>query len=143
MLKDIIYVTSLVTLLLIITGCQEQVNGKDENIKYTYYKGGKIESTTEYVDGVRHGYQKFYYEEGELLSETIFVNGSKEGMMKIYYPDGTLKLSGNYVNNFLDGEVFSYYPNSKIESKKIFEKGKMVYNASYTIDGEIVFEDKF
>lgn len=137
-----IYTLTFILVYSTITGCQEQPKDNIE-IKYTYYKGGAVESESQYVNGVRHGYRKFLDENGKLISITNYVNGKREGALKSYYPDGTLKMTGNFVNDKLSGEVLSFYPGGKLESKKIYENGKMVSNAHYTADGKLDYEDKF
>jgi antitoxin component YwqK of YwqJK toxin-antitoxin module len=133
----------LMLIYVVFTGCQEEANGQSEDIRYTYYKDGKVESTTEYKNGYRNGYRKFFDEEGRVVSETIYVNGKREGVMKAFYPDGSLRMTGKYVNDILEGEMLTFYPNSQLETRKFFEKGRMVSNIKYTPEGEIEFEDKF
>jgi antitoxin component YwqK of YwqJK toxin-antitoxin module len=137
-----IYTLALILIYSTVSGCQEQKKD-DAELRYTYYKGGEVESEAQYVNGIRNGYRKFFDENGKLLSESQYVNGKREGMMKSYYPDGSLLMSANFVNDVMEGEVLYFYPDGKIQSKKIFENGKMISDAHYKPDGKLDFEEKF
>ncbi len=137
--NTLINLSVLFLIFTIIGGCQQ----KEVISQETYYPSGKVESQTPLVDGKRDGLQKFFYEDGTLASQVLYVDDLKQGVFKAWFHNGTLKLVANYRDSKLQGESTQYYENGKMRLKERYDKGILIYQKKYTLDGKVEYEDNY
>lgn len=61
-----------------------------------FYKGGRLASEEEYVNGKEHGLRREWHENGQLSSEGEYVNGMKQGLWLEFNPHGDVIFNGIY-----------------------------------------------
>ncbi len=107
-------------LALLTIGCG---SGKDKGISYqnTYYKSGKLLSTTPFVEGKPHGKKLEYYENGALRMEAPYENG----LVITYYPEGKIYSETPRVMGEIDGVVKKYHKNGKLLSETPYLKDEL------------------
>jgi antitoxin component YwqK of YwqJK toxin-antitoxin module len=123
-------------------------NDSMEEVKETFYQGGKIKARQGTRNGVFHGPSFFYGSEGQILAQSHYVDGKKEGEAWLFYASGEVyslqnfegdKWEGkqefffkngvrkshlNYSHGLLDGEVLLFHYNGNLYRSIFFTKGK-------------------
>lgn len=119
--KSFFWLLAIFSAATITFSCQ---TGDKEKItyQYTYFKNGKIESTTPHVDGKPHGKKLEYYEDGALRMEVPYENGVVNGDVKVYYPDGKVYSITPRINGMIEGLVKKYHKNGKLLSETPYSK---------------------
>ena len=111
----------LLTLLLILTGCDEEPPAEIpshllvKNGGMTFEQGSKKPFTGVSVKYHENGEpeEKVTFEAGKEISETKF----------IYYENGQLRAKGNYIDGKEDGLWESYYDTGQLMTKEIYKDG--------------------
>lgn len=117
-------------------------DGKFTGVENTYYKDGKLRTTTPYKDGKKDGIEKKYDYKGELIFETPYKDGKKNGLEKSYTTNG--KSEVNYKAGVKNGEAKLYYKNGKVESLTNYKNGKKDgQSIEYSDDGKIAWKGSF
>lgn len=94
-------------------------------VKYTYYKSGKMKTATTYVNGKKSGTEKEFYQSGQLKSEIACSDDKRNGPGKGYFENGNISWETTYANGKQEGVQKGYYENSK---------GKLQFEIPYVND---------
>lgn len=76
-----------------------------------YHENGQIKFEGGYKDGFKDGEWKSYYEGGTIWSTNNFIGGKREGDCQSYYPNGELRYQGQYENDKPVGKWVFYDEN--------------------------------
>lgn len=109
-----------------------------------YYKSGKLEEETPYINGKINGMEIQYYESGKIAFETPFLNGKENGVNKCYSENGNVYIERTYSKGKLNGINKEYYESGKLKSETPFSNDKANGIARwYYEDGKIQREYHF
>lgn len=70
----------------------------------------------------------------------VYTN-KKSGPMKCVWENGIVKELGQYKNDWRDGRFERWHPNGKIQSYCVFDMGRVLESASWSIEGVIEGEN--
>lgn len=80
---------------------------------------GKIDSSTQYVDGEMHGTERVWFESGRLSMVTHYFEGKCHGVHKTFHEDGTIAWETRYVQDKpFDDERFWAFEEGKSSKKQ-------------------------
>lgn len=111
----------------------DSYNSKHEGECSWYYKNGKKQSTTYYLNGIRSGHSKGWYENGTCSFECTYKSGQFTGMYLAWYESGLLQSYAYYENGKIIGtdayncdefgecgatEKYNFFPPKEVKSKK-------------------------
>lgn len=94
---------------------------KNNGVKNSYFKDGKVESSEIYVKGKRTGVCKHYYENGNLKNEETYKDDLKNGISKYYFENSQVERIEHYQNGLKNGICQIYYENGQLKSIEPYE----------------------
>jgi hypothetical protein len=126
--KKVIYV---VTLVLLITGCQ-QPKAPIEHLP------PRITPQDVTSNEVKNGLIREDF--GLLYSKCHYLKGLKEGECR-YFSADTLDRVEQYHQGKLEGERVGYYPDGTISSRSRYSNGHLNYDATFNPNGQMLKEE--
>jgi len=99
--------------------CKETPNA----IVKDYYSNGKVKTEWGCKDGQLSGITKLYYRNGKLEKKSYYVNDVRQGATTGYYESGALKSICNYKDGELDGLHKIFYENGLIGELTFYKNG--------------------
>jgi antitoxin component YwqK of YwqJK toxin-antitoxin module len=88
----------------------------ETKIERKYWKSGKLQSETPYVNGTLHGVWKLWWENGQQESEQPYVDGKLHGMEKSWWQDGDIYYFWLWNQDEL---VATFYPRNETQRWKL------------------------
>ncbi|MBL4585520.1 MAG: hypothetical protein JKX84_00475 [Flavobacteriales bacterium] len=130
-------------------GSRERINRKDkfnqkQGLWREFYEDRKVKVEGRYKNGKRNGYFKTYDTDGNLLETLKYVDGilipnpeelAKLDIKREYHPNAQVKSVGSYSKGIKEGVHRIYTMDGKVESAKIYLKGKMIGNGIVDPEG--------
>jgi len=121
-------------------GSRERINRKDkfnqkQGLWRTFYQNRSVKVEGRYKNDKRHGYFKTYEEDGNLLETQKYEFGilipepeelAKLDIKRKYHPNAQVSSVGSYNKGVKEGVHRNYTIDGKVESAKIYLKGKLI-----------------
>ncbi|MFC1733701.1 toxin-antitoxin system YwqK family antitoxin [candidate division KSB1 bacterium] len=91
----------------------------------SFYPGGNIKSSVNYMDGQAEGFAFFYYntDKNDLKAEVQFRKNQIINVYKEYYESGARKAILNYENGQANGDAEFYYESGVLKMKGSYKNG--------------------
>jgi len=100
-------------------------DGQQDGKGTSYYKNGKINSTSNYVKGLQEGKKVIYYANGKVNQEGNYVNDQPDGYFVTYYNNGVVSEEGWYVGGQRQGTFLNYDLQGQLISKLYYLNDKI------------------
>jgi antitoxin component YwqK of YwqJK toxin-antitoxin module len=110
-------------------------SGKPFGLVRSFYKNGKMESTSFYSNGQSNGISKKFYENGTVAMETSTLNGKLNGTSRMYYKSGKIESESSYKDGQPNGMTKLYYENGKLKVETTSINGTVVTSKYYDSTG--------
>jgi antitoxin component YwqK of YwqJK toxin-antitoxin module len=119
---------------------RERINRKDkfnqmQGMWKTFYPSMKVQTEGKYKNDKKHGYWKEFDENGNLMETLKYDEGiliadpeelAKLDIKKKFYPNAQVKSEGSYNKGVEEGVHRFYTLEGKVESAKIYRKGRVI-----------------
>ena len=130
-IKSIVFLMNLFISMIfasfILLSCANRLDsGKSElkmDTEYSYYPGGQLEFSAEYINGKLDGLSKHWSKDGNLISETQYSNGQLHGFWKKYFSNHKLSYECYFFHGQKHGNERWYHENGQMKSEHTFHYG--------------------
>jgi hypothetical protein len=142
-MKNILYFLLAIVCLLFWQCNNDDLSGKVEKTKKTYYSNGKpLSETTMNESYIKNGVCKTYYPDGQTKSWGFYKNGKRDGYWLWYLENGAIERKDHWKNDNLFGEQLSFFENGIIKEYMFYDfLGRLVYKRTYSPESSLIKEE--
>jgi hypothetical protein len=121
-------------------GTIEHINSKGTlDGQLIFYKHGKREGESFFVNGLKNGWRIYYYANGNVKNKMYFKNDTAQSVEYQYYENGTLNYRSNIKNGKRYGSYYWYLNNGKLDSYAVFDiKEETFCLFNYDASGKLI-----
>jgi len=106
-------------------------NGALQGKSVTFFPGGAIAETVEYMHNEKDGAWIQYFEDGSIRLTTTYSQDKLNGPFKLFNQNGKLLLEATYCKSLPDGTWKFFSDQGELEKEAVYKAGALVYETIY------------